>query len=46
MLEDWLNYKNIFTKFLLKSWIEIKLNENPNSIELLIMYARFMFNKF
>lgn len=36
MLEDWLTYKNIFVKFLLKSWIEIKLNENQNSIELLI----------
>lgn len=46
MLEDWLTYKNIFVKFLLKSWIEIKLNENQNSIELLILYARFMFYKF
>ncbi|CAD8148434.1 unnamed protein product [Paramecium octaurelia] len=46
ILDDWLIHKNIFVKFLMKSWIEIKLNQNPNSVELLILYARFMFYKF
>ncbi|CAD8068730.1 unnamed protein product [Paramecium sonneborni] len=45
-IDDWLIHKNIFVKFLMKSWIEIKLSQNPNSIELLILYARFMFYKF
>ena len=34
MLDDWLIHKNIFVKFLIKSWIETKLMINPNSIEL------------
>ncbi|CAD8103477.1 unnamed protein product [Paramecium sonneborni] len=46
MLEDWLIHKNIFIKFLIKSWIEIKLMDNPNSIELQLLYARYMFFKF
>ncbi|CAD8070191.1 unnamed protein product [Paramecium primaurelia] len=46
MLDDWLIYKNIFVKFLIKSWIETKLMDNPNSIELQLLYARFMFFKF
>ncbi|CAD8089602.1 unnamed protein product [Paramecium sonneborni] len=45
-IDNWLIHKNIFVKFLMKSQIEIKLNKNPNSVELLLLYARFMFFKF
>ncbi|CAD8090150.1 unnamed protein product [Paramecium sonneborni] len=46
MLDDWLIHKNIYVKFLIKSWIETKLMDNPNSIELQLLYARYMFFKF
>lgn len=40
-----LSNKSIFSKFLIKSWIETYLYYNPNDYGMRIFYAKILFHK-